>query len=165
MSISVFSGLLNEYETEHLLALRTNWRLLLPLLLAIILGDLDEERLLHVFFIFVMLIAVYGIIQFFSGADWFRPDSHSFTTPYNAGNSERNIVFHGKGNFSHHLTYGGYLLLCFSILSSLVFCKILSGICLSWFIFQSSTFLSKSSISFFTKSCSYFSLYLFSILL
>ena len=121
--ISVFSGLFNEYETEHLMALRTNWRLILPLILAVILKDVNEERLLYVFFVFVMLMSIYGIIQFFTGVDWFRPDSQNFTTPYNLGNIEKNIVFHGKGNFSHHLTFGGYLLLCFSLLSSLIFCK------------------------------------------
>ena len=42
MTVSVLSGILNEYETEHLMALRTNWRLMLPLLLAVILRDVDE---------------------------------------------------------------------------------------------------------------------------
>ena len=123
MTVSVFSGLLNEYETDHLMALRTNWRLILPLLLAGILADVDENRLIHVFMGFVMLIAVYGIIQFFTGADWLRPDNQSFTTPYSAGNNGEYSIFHGKGNFSHHLTYGGYLLICFPLLCSLIFCK------------------------------------------
>ncbi len=56
IAATVLSGLLNAYETEHLMALRTNWRLLLPLLLAVILADIDEEQLLSVFFGFVMLI-------------------------------------------------------------------------------------------------------------
>ncbi|HIO60559.1 MAG TPA: hypothetical protein EYN39_01850 [Deltaproteobacteria bacterium] len=122
MASAVISGLLNAYETEHLMALRTNWRLLLPLLLAVILADVDEDRLLWVFFGFVMLIAIYGIIQYFYGVDWLRPDDQSFATPYLSGVSGENTVFHGKGNFTHHLTYGGFLLLCFPLLASLIFC-------------------------------------------
>jgi len=123
MALAVFSAMLSGYETEHLMALRTNWRLLLPLLLAVILADVDEDRLLLVFFGFVMLIAIYGIIQYFTGADWLRPVDQSFATPYLSGVNGENNVFHGKGNFTHHLTYGGFLLLCFPLLASLIFCS------------------------------------------
>ena len=123
MATAVISGLLSEYDTEHLMALRTNWRLLLPVLLAVILADIDEDRLLWVFFGFVMLIAIYGIIQYFTGADWLRPADQSFATPYMSGANGENTVFHGKGNFTHHLTYGGFLLLCFPLLASLIFCS------------------------------------------
>ena len=127
MIFSVLSGLLNEYQTDHVMAIRTNWRLILPLIVALILKDVDEQRLLYVFFLFVMLVAAYGIIQFFTGADWLRPESQSFTTPYKPISSINNIVFHGKGNFSHHLTFGGYLLICSSILISLIFCRDLNS--------------------------------------
>ena len=123
MAAAVLSGLLNAYETEHLMALRTNWRLLLPLLLAVILADIDEEQLLSVFFGFVMLISIYGIIQYFTGADWLRPEGQQLTTPFSSGTSTESPVFHGKGNFSHHLTYGGFLLLCFPLVCSFIFCK------------------------------------------
>ena len=123
MAAAVFSGLLNAYETDHLMALRTNWRLLLPLLLADILSEVDEEKLLRIFFGFVMLIAIYGIIQYFTGADWFRPEGQQMTTHFLSGSAAENTVFHGKGNFTHHLTYGGFLLLCFPFFISLIFCK------------------------------------------
>ena len=55
MAASVLSGLLNDYETDHLMALRDNWRLLLPLLLAGILSEVNEEQLIWVFFGFVFL--------------------------------------------------------------------------------------------------------------
>jgi len=99
MAAAVLSGLLNVYETEQLMALRTNWRLLLPLLLAVILADVDEEQLLSVFFGFVMLISIYGIIQYFTGADWLRPEGQQLTTPFSSGTSTESPVFHGKGNF------------------------------------------------------------------
>jgi len=123
VATAVLCGLLNAYETEHLMALRTNWRLLLPLLLAVILAEVDEEKLLWIFFVFVLLISIYGIIQYFTGADWLRPEAQQMTTPFSSGSLSERPVFHGKGNFSHHLTYGGFLLLCFPILFSLIFCK------------------------------------------
>ena len=67
------------------MALRTNWRLLLPLLLAVILTDIDEEQLLSVFFGFVMLISIYGIIQHFTGADWLRHEGQQLTTHFSSG--------------------------------------------------------------------------------
>jgi O-antigen ligase len=123
MAASVLSGLLNDYETDHLMALRDNWRLLLPLLLAGILSEVNEEQLIWVFFGFVFFIAVYGIIQYFTGVDWLRQDGQEMTTQYMPGSSAENAVFHGKGNFSHHLTYGGFLLIAFPLFASLLFCK------------------------------------------
>ena len=120
---TVLSGLFNSYETDHLMALRNNWKLLLPLLLAVILTETNSEQLLWTFFVFVFLISVYGIIQYFSGADWLRPEGEKFTTPYLFGSSDGNNVYHAKGNFSHHLTYGGFMLLSFPLLVSLTFCK------------------------------------------
>jgi len=123
IATTVLSGLFNSYETDHLMALRSNWRLLLPLLLAVILTEINSEQLLWTFFGFVFLISVYGIIQYFTGADWLRPEGKQLTTPYLFGSSDGNNVYHAKGNFSHHLTYGGFLLLSFPLLVSLSFCK------------------------------------------
>ena len=123
IAFTVLSGLFNSYETDHLMALRNNWKLLLPLLLAVILTETNSEQLLWTFFGFVFLISVYGIIQYFTGADWLRPEGEKFTTPYLFGSSDGNNVYHAKGNFSHHLTYGGVMLLSFPLLVSLTFCK------------------------------------------
>ena len=82
IATTVLSGLFNSYETDHLMALRSNWRLLLPLLLAGILTEINSEKLLWTFFGFVFLISVYGIIQFFTGVDWLRPEGEQLTTPY-----------------------------------------------------------------------------------
>ena len=87
VATAVLSGLLNAYETEHLMALRTNWRLLLPLLLAVKLAEVDEEKLLWIFFVFVLLISTYGIIQYFNGADFLRAESQQMTTPFSSGSS------------------------------------------------------------------------------
>ena len=82
ITTTVLSGMFNSYEIDHLMALRNNWRLLLPLLLAGILTEVNSEQLLWTFFGFVFLISVYGIIQYFTGADWLRPKGEELTTPY-----------------------------------------------------------------------------------
>ena len=105
IATTVLSGLFNSYEIDHLMALRNNWKLLLPLLLAGILTEVNSEQLLWTFFGFVFLISVYGIIQYFTGADWLRPEGEKLTTPYLFGSSEGNNVYHAKGNFSHCLLY------------------------------------------------------------
>ena len=64
IATTLLSGLFNAYESDHLMALRSNWRLLLPLLLAGILTEINSEQLLWTFFGFVFLISVYGIIQY-----------------------------------------------------------------------------------------------------
>ncbi len=122
-AVVVLSGFLNEYEVDHLEALRDNWRLLLPFVLLPILESKDENRLLWVYFWFLSLLAVYGIIQLFTGVDWFRPEAENLSAPYRPGKGIDVYLFHAKGNFTHHLTYGGMLLLCSPLLSSLAFCK------------------------------------------
>ena len=46
IATTVLSGLFNSYEVDHLMALRNNWRLMLPLLLAGILTEINSEQLL-----------------------------------------------------------------------------------------------------------------------
>ena len=120
---TVISGLFNSYETNHLMALRSNWRLLLPLIMAGILSEINTEKLLWTFFGFVFLISVYGIIQYFTGADLLRPEDKQLSTPYFFGSQNGNNVYHAKGNFSHHLTYGGFLIISFPMLVSLTYCQ------------------------------------------
>ena len=55
IATTVLSGLFNSYETDHLMALRSNWRLLLPLILAGILTEINSEQLLWTFFGFCLL--------------------------------------------------------------------------------------------------------------
>ncbi|MBF0353600.1 MAG: O-antigen ligase family protein [SAR324 cluster bacterium] len=89
-------------------ALKGDYRLLLPLVLPLALGTVDLKKLLKIYLIGMGLMAIYGIIQHFYGVDWFRVGGAKLITPYpRVGGT----VFHAKGNFSHHLTYAGVMLM------------------------------------------------------
>jgi O-antigen ligase len=126
MNLTVLSGHLNGYPgIDHLFASQTNWRLLLPFVLALALLEVDQRKLLRFLFIPLLLVSIYGIIQYFTGVDWLRSSERKLTTLYfTAGDGTQ--FFHGKGNFTHHLTYGGYLLLLFPLFSLLTTVKDLS---------------------------------------
>ena len=66
MAIAVLASWLAGYGADLLMALRIHWRLLLPFVLAGVLADANEERVLQVFAVFLLIIAVYGIVQFFN---------------------------------------------------------------------------------------------------
>ncbi len=122
-AITVLSGMLNEYQgIDHAMALRNNWRLLLPFVLAAALFEVDEPRLIRFFFWALVLIALYGVIQYFTGADWLRLPERRNPTVY-LTDAAGNVTYHGKGNFTHHLTYGGYLLLWFPLFGFLAMCR------------------------------------------
>ncbi|MBF0279619.1 MAG: O-antigen ligase family protein [SAR324 cluster bacterium] len=126
---NILSGLTSPYSHGAGFALRDNLHLFLPWILYFALEDVDEQTLLRLFFYFLVLISIYGIIQYFTGADWFRTLEKQSPTPYKHpcyslyGYTD---IFHAKGNFTHHLTYGGVLLLCFPLFVSLSFCKEIS---------------------------------------
>ena len=121
-AFSLISGVLNQYEVDALMNLRSNWRMLLPFVLLTVLHMVDEENLLKTYYAFWLFIAVYGIVQFFNGADWFRPQESSVSTPYMSSGGESG-VFHAKGNFTHHLTFGGSMLICSSLAASFLFIR------------------------------------------
>ena len=124
---TVLSGLLSPYEgISPLRAFHNNWRLLLPFALAVLLNELDQQRLLRWLFWGLLLISVYGVIQYFTGADWLRlPEQRDPTLYYTAPDGSQ--YFHGKGNFTHHLTFGGYMLLLFPLFACLSLCQELDG--------------------------------------
>lgn len=100
--------------------LRESWRFFLPFVIWKAGQTLDLKNLFKWFFVLLIVIAIYGIIQHYWGVDWFRPEGKKQITPYIVGNIETN-VFHAKGNFSHHLTYAHYLLLIFPLFFSQIF--------------------------------------------
>ena len=126
MNLTVLSGYLNGYPgIDHLFSAQTNWRLLLPFVLAIALLEVDQQKLIRFLFVPLLLVSIYGIIQYFTGADWLRSPEKRLTTLYFIA-TDGTQFFHGKGNFTHHLTYGGYLLLLFPLFSLLSMVKNLS---------------------------------------
>jgi O-antigen ligase len=78
----------------------------------------DSRRCLFVLGGCVILSALYGIVQFHYGVDWFRLEADQMITPLQF---EAARAFHGKGTFSHHLTYAGVLLLNALFFLALVF--------------------------------------------
>ena len=121
-AFTVVNGMLGEYGIDPWESLRSNWRLMLPFVLIPLLEQVDEKKLLMFFFSFLALFALYGFIQYFTGVDWLRPEEASLATPYLAAGEESG-VFHAKGNYSHHLTFGGVMLICSAMSLSLVFCR------------------------------------------
>ena len=121
-AISLVSGIFNQYEVDTLMNLRNNWRFIFPFVLLTAMYQVDEKNLLKTYYGFWLFIAFYGIVQFFTGVDWFRPEESSLSTPY-MGSGDGFGIFHAKGNFTHHLTFGGSMLLCGSLAASFVFLK------------------------------------------
>ena len=121
-AISLVSGIFNQYEVDTLMNLRNNWRFVFPFVLLTAMYQVDEKNLLKTYYGFWLFIALYGIVQFFTGVDWFRPEESSLSTPY-MGTGDGFGIFHAKGNFTHHLTFGGSMLLCSSLAASFVFLK------------------------------------------
>ena len=96
----VISSLAGTSPLSSLATLREEW-LFLILPLGILLGrhQTTRSRLLSALAVGVLLIGIYGIIQHFTGAHWFKSSGL-----HTAGGSYRLA-----GNFSHPLTYGYFV--------------------------------------------------------
>ena len=114
--LSVFS---NPNPLRTLNHMRGDYRIFLPLAMLPALARVDVARLLRVFVVCIALAALYGTIQFQVGVDWFRPDGEKQITP---AVIEGARVFHGKGTFSHHLTYAGFMLVNATFFLGLALC-------------------------------------------
>jgi O-antigen ligase len=104
--VAVVSAAANPGFLTTLDHLRPHYRLFLPFALLPALAFVSVPRVLRLYLAFVMLMAVYGAIQYRYGVDWFRPEGQKLITPYQEG-----LVFNAKGNFTHHLTYAGFMLI------------------------------------------------------
>ena len=83
MNLTVLSGYFNGYPgIDHLFSAQTNWRLLLPFVLAIAILEIDQQKLIRFLFVPLLLVSLYGIIQYFTGADWLRSPERRLTTLY-----------------------------------------------------------------------------------
>ena len=123
------SGLLSPYRHGGGSTLLENWRLFLPFVLYLSFAQLNLPRWFHFFSVFLCLIALYGVIQFFSGADWLRPPDQQLGS-YKIGEE---TVFRARGNFTHALTYGGYLLLMAPLMAALALCPDLPARVRKWY--------------------------------
>ena len=124
------SGLVSPYTHGGRAALLMNWRLFLPFVLYLIFAQLNLSHWIQFFSVFLCLIALYGIVQFFTGADWLRPSEEQITPSFSIGTEK---AFRARGNFSHALTYAGYLLLLTPLMGALSLCSDLSGKFRKWY--------------------------------
>jgi len=115
----LLSALANPLPLRTLSHMRGDYRIFLPLAMLPALARVDASRLLRVFAICVAFSALYGAIQFYAGVDWFRPEGDKHITRTIISGS---AVFHGKGTFSHHLTYSGFMLINASFFLALALC-------------------------------------------
>jgi len=104
LAVALLSALVNPNILRTLSNMKGEYRLLLPLALLPAFSKVRIRTLLKVYVVFVCIISIYSIIQFKFGVDWLRPDGKKLITHYMN-------LFHGKGNFSHHLTYAGFMLM------------------------------------------------------
>ena len=103
MNLTVLSGYFNGYPgIDHLYSAQTNWRLLLPFVLAIAILEVDQQKLIRFLFVPLLLVSLYGILQYFTGVDWLRSPERMLTTLYYTS-TDGTQFFHGKGNFTRHV--------------------------------------------------------------
>ncbi|MCP4295537.1 MAG: O-antigen ligase family protein [Proteobacteria bacterium] len=114
----IISSLLSEAPLLSFSYTRKFWKFLLPFFIYFSLKEREILPYLKTLGVSASLIAIYAIIQHFTGLDLLRSDIlQNRYTPYSGGR------WLAVGLFSHHLTFGGvYLLIC-SPGSSLIFCK------------------------------------------
>ncbi len=105
--VAVLSALVNPDPWTTLDHTRLHYRLAVPFAVAAALPLVRLSRLMKVHLAFVALFVVYGLIQFRFGVDWFRPQGEQLTTPYVLAPG----WFYAKGEFTHHITYGGVMLM------------------------------------------------------
>jgi len=111
LCVALLSALVNPNFLQTLENMKGEYRLFLPFAMLPALFLVDIRKLLKVYLIFVVLMAIYGIIQYFYGVDWYRGEESELITPFKRAVAGETTVFHGKGNFSHHLTYAGFMLI------------------------------------------------------
>ena len=124
------AGLLSPYAHGSGVALLENWRLFLPFVLCLSIAHLKLSHWIQFFSVLLCLIALYGIIQFFNGVDWLRPPDQQLESSYAIGSK---VIFRARGNFTHALTYGGYLLLLTPLIAALALCTELPGSSRKWY--------------------------------
>lgn len=120
--ITYFAGFLlglvfTDNLSDHYNLLRSFWRMGLPFALFYSLKDIRFYRYINLLVFFTILIGIYALIQFFTGLDILR--SHKLQSEYHSLYG----VWFALGAFSHHLTFGGVMLVIFSLIAPLAFCR------------------------------------------
>jgi len=104
---ALISSLASGNALQSLSYFRNFWRFGLPFLIFFAFKNRPYDRFLKILAVISSLVAIYAVIQFFTGLDVFR--SRSLQQEYRSIEG----VWYAVGIFSHHLTYGGVSLLLF----------------------------------------------------
>lgn len=114
---ALISSLLSGNALHSLTYFRNFWRLGLPFLIFLAFRNRPYDRYLKILAMISSLVAIYAVIQFFTGLDILR--SRSLQAEYRPIEG----VWYAVGIFSHHLTYGGVSLLLFSMFLPNIFSR------------------------------------------
>ncbi len=123
VALALVSAAVNPDPLETLDHMRFHYRIFLPLVLLLGLPRVALPRLFGTFAVFIALWGLYGAIQYRFGVDWFRTEGHKLIRPYGPESG----VFHAQGEFSHHITYGGVMLMATLFLAALATGRRASG--------------------------------------
>jgi len=119
MGLMMFGALISAlFSGEALLSLsyfRNFWRLGLPFLVLLAFRNRPPDRYLRTLAVVAGIVAIYGVIQFFSGLDVLRSAARQ------AEYRKAWDVWHAVGVFSHHLTFGGVFLMLFALFTPAAF--------------------------------------------
>lgn len=98
--------LLNPQPLRTLSHMATEYRVFAPFAILPALLQVRPRRALATYGIGMALFALYGVVQYHLGVDWFRTGADKLIRPY-AGTGS----FHAMGYFTHHLTFAGVMLM------------------------------------------------------
>jgi len=118
VALALVSAALNPGTLGTLDHMRFHYRVFLPLVLLLALPRVALPRLLGTFAGFVALWGLYGAVQYRFGVDWFRSEGHKLIRPFRPYGEDVG-VFHAQGQFTHHITYGGVMLMATLLLLAL----------------------------------------------
>lgn len=93
-------SLLGETVTRSLFIMKEDWLfLIVPIGVFLMQNKKYRERLITIFAVGVVLVSIYGLLQYSLGLNWFKD------TALTAGDG---FGYRVRGNFSHRLTFGNY---------------------------------------------------------
>ena len=100
----IVSALVNPMPWKNLEQILHYWYLFLPFVVLISIKHVRLDNLLSVYAVVTILVASYGLVQHIYGVDWLRISDKIVARPFGS-------FYHAVGTFSHHMTYGGVMML------------------------------------------------------
>lgn len=107
---ALLSSLFSGDPLTSLRGLKGFWHYLLPLFIYFAFADRKADNLLRLMAIITLIHAIYAILQHFTGVDVLR--SRALQDEFQPYTKD---IWHSVGTFSHHLTFGGVMLLIFPV--------------------------------------------------